>query len=369
MPKRSISKTACIQRRTVLKGSVAATVGTVLTLGAPAIRAAREPLKIGSWGGFFEEVLAAKLYPEFTAATGIEVHSVGTPIGDAQVVQLQQAIRAGSVPLDVSAFIPIPIERAANADILVPLDLKRIPNAGLLPGDVGIHANASGVPDGAAWFFYYNILVSLREDFPTQPTSWRELWEPRNAGLIAIMAQPEISNLIDITAATYFDGKASLQYRDDILQVLAKIGEMAPNVKLWYRDEAQFQNGLETGELPIGIYYNDVATVAQAAGIEIDRTFPEEGAVKNPGYWAISRNSELIDEAHEFINYSLDPAVQSLLARELGGGPVVPREATDLSDEEWGRVSTDGPTIIPEYRLYTELGDWTATEFSRVIAG
>ncbi len=361
--------TASAGRRTFLKKGLTVSAAALTTLYAPYVRAAKEPLKVGSWGGFFEEILANKIYPEFTNATGVKVKSIGTPNGDAQVVQLQQAIRAGNVPIDVSALIPIPIARAANADILVPLDLKKVPNAESLPSDVGIHTNASGHPDGTAWFFYYNILVSLKEYYPEQPSSWRELWNSKNQGLLAVMAQPEISNLIDITAATYFDGKASLQKKEDIRQVLSKISEMAGNVKLWYRDEAQFQNGLETGELPIGIYYNDVATVAQSEGVDIHRTFPKEGAVKNPGYWAISRGTDLIGEAHEFINYTLDPAVQSQLARELGGGPVVPRDKTDLSNEEWGRVSTDGPTIIPEYNLYTKLGDWTATEFSRAIAG
>ncbi|MES0884398.1 ABC transporter substrate-binding protein [Roseibium sp. SCP14] len=357
-----------MSRRSFLKTAAVSSAVTVTGLHAPAVHAAKESLKIGSWGGFFEEVLAEKLYPEFTKATGIEVTSTGTPQGDAQVVQLAQAIRAGTVPLDVSALIPIPMTRASNADVIEPLDLDKIPNVSLLSPETSIHNNKDGKPDGAAWFFYYNILVTLREDFPETPTSWQSLWDPTNKGLIGIMAQPEVSNIIDITAATYFDGKAALQSKDGVLRVLEKVSELADNVSLWYRDEAQFQNGLETGELPIGIYYNDVATVAQSQGIDINRVFPTEGAVKNPAFWAISKGSALVDEAHEFINYTLDPDVQSLLARELGGGPVVPRATTNLTDEEWGRVSTDAPTITPEYRLYTEWGDWTATEFSRAIS-
>ncbi|WP_299951504.1 PotD/PotF family extracellular solute-binding protein [uncultured Ruegeria sp.] len=356
-------------RRQFLKTSAATGVlaGTS-GLYAPAVHAATEPLKIGSWGGFFEEVLSEKLYPEFTAATGIEVDSIGTPNGDAQVVQLAQAIRAGNIPLDVSALIPIPMVRATNAGIIEELDMSRIPNAKYLPEVQGLSQSTDGNPNGVAWFFYFNILVTLRDDFPQAPNSWTELWNPSNSGLAGVMAQPEISNIIDITAATYFGGPDILKTKEGTLEVLQKVGELKETVSLWYRDEAQFQNGLETGELPIGIYYNDVATVAQAEGIEIDRVFPKEGAVKNPAYWGISKGTALRDQAHEFLNFTLDPSVQALLARNLGGGPVVPRETTDLTDEEWGQVSTDASTIAPAYHLYTDWGDWTATEFSRVIS-
>ncbi len=348
-----------------------AVVGGVATAGslfAPAIHAATEPLKVGSWGGFFEQVLAEKLYPEFTAATGIEVESIGTPNGDAQVVQLSQAIRAGNIPLDVSALIPIPMVRATKGDIIEPLEMSRIPNASNLPKVQGISHGKDGTPNGVAWFFYYNILVTLREEFPKAPDSWEELWNPANQGLAGIMAQPEISNIIDIAAKTYFGGPEILKTKEGALKVIDKVSELKNTVSLWYRDEAQFQNGLETGELPIGIYYNDVATVAQHEGIEIDRIFPREGAVKNPAYWGISKGTALREQAHEFLNFTLDPSVQSLLARNLGGGPVVPRETTDLSEEEWAQVSTDQPTIAPAYHLYTDWGDWTATEFSRAIS-
>ncbi|WP_170419652.1 ABC transporter substrate-binding protein [Ruegeria atlantica] len=351
-------------KRSAATGALAAAPG----LYAPFVHAQAEPLKIGSWGGFFEEVLADKLYPEFTAATGIEVQSIGTPNGDAQVVQLAQAIRAGNVPLDVSALIPIPMVRATNAGIIEELDMSRIPNAKYLPDVQGISKRSDGNPNGVAWFFYFNILVTLQEDFPETPTSWTELWNPANAGLAGVMAQPEISNIIDITAATYFGGSDILQTKEGVLEVLAKVAELKDTVALWYRDEAQFQNGLETGELPIGIYYNDVATVAQAEGIEIDRIFPKEGAVKNPAYWGISKGTALRDQAHEFLNYTLDPSVQALLARNLGGGPVVPKDTTDLTDEEWDQVSTSKDTIAPAYHLYTDWGDWTATEFSRAIS-
>ena len=108
----------------------------------------------------------------------------------------------------------------------------------------------------------------------------------------------------------------------------------------------------------MGQYYNDVATVAEAEGLPIRRTFPKEGALQNSAFWAVSADSEMKDEANVFIDYTLRPDVQALLARNLGLGPSIPRDMTDLTDEEWFMVSTDVPSIVPRYNIYAKWGDW-----------
>ena len=44
-----------------------------------------------------------------------------------------------------------------------------------------------------------------------------------------------------------------------------KLAEVRPNVRLWYRDEGQFQQALESGEIPMGQYYHDVTGWPPAA--------------------------------------------------------------------------------------------------------
>lgn len=357
-----------ISRRRFVQVSAAATALTGTGLSAPYVLASDEPIKVGAWGGFYEETLSKQVYPEFTKATGIEIESIGTPIGDAQVVQLSQSIRAGQVPMDVSAQIPIPMIRAANAEVFDPIDESKLPNASAVDAADPFYRNADGVPLGSTWANYFIVLVALKKYFPVEPDSWGTLWQKEAHGQAALMAQPDVSNIIDIAAATFFGGQEVLRTKDGVLQVLEKISELAKNVKLWYRDEAQFQSGLETGDLPIGLYYNDVATVAQDQGIKMHRTFPKEGAPKNPITWAITKGTPATDRVHEFINYTLTADVQTLLARELGSGPALPRDKLSLNDEEWDRVSTGGKVITPEYRLYTDWGDWTSTEFSKAIS-
>jgi putative spermidine/putrescine transport system substrate-binding protein len=87
-------------------------------MAAPAIlRAQSAPLKVGTYGGYFEDSFNQHIFPDFTAATGIEVESIGTPTGEAWLVQLQQAARAGQAPADVSMMAQVARIRGERAGL------------------------------------------------------------------------------------------------------------------------------------------------------------------------------------------------------------------------------------------------------------
>jgi putative spermidine/putrescine transport system substrate-binding protein len=140
-----------------------------------------------------------------------------------------------------------------------------------------------------------------------------------------------------------------------------------PNVRLWYRDEGQFQQALESGEIPMGQYYHDVTGLAAANGQPVRSTFPSEGAVLDSGSWVVSRASTMIEPAQTFIDYMARPEIQAKLSRNVGTAPTVRRELTDLTDEEFGAVASDLPPILPRYDLYVERADWVNQMWSEMI--
>src|SRR3546814_9580510 len=71
-------------------------------LALPSIlRAQDRSLKVGVYGGYFQSSFDEHIFPEFTKASGIAVESVAEPTGEAWLVQLEQAARAGEAPADV----------------------------------------------------------------------------------------------------------------------------------------------------------------------------------------------------------------------------------------------------------------------------
>lgn len=355
-------------RRSVLKFSAAAAALGVVGLKAPAVLAQDRSLKVGTYGGYFEESFRKHIFPDFTAATGIAVESVPEPTGEAWLVQLEQSAKAGVAPADVNMMAQVPMLRGIRGGLWQTFDLAKMPNAAKVFDEF-----LNKTPDGAvagvpavAWFI---TLVTNTETYPQAPDSWNFLWDPANANRLGLLALASNSFLIDITAKLYFGGPDILATDAGVQQVIDKIAELRPNVALWYRDEGQFQNALQSGEIPAGQYYHDVTGLAAADGFPVRSTFPKEGGVADRGSWAVTTACKKVEEAQVFIDYMCQPSIQALLARKVGTAPVLPRALTDLTDEEFAAVSSDIAPIIPDYQLYTDKGDWVNERWTAMVTG
>lgn len=354
-----------IARRAFLAGTAA---GATVLAAPGLVRAQGRSMKIGTYGGYFENSFKEHIYPDFTAATGIAVESIGEPTGEAWLVQLQQAARAGQAPADVSMMAQVGLLRGERAGLWAELDRAKMPNVENLPPHF-VHTYNDGRLYGAGAVSWYITLVSNTDTYAEPPTSWKALWDPANRDRLGLLALASNSFLLEITATTWFGGTGILDTEEGVLQVMEKLAEAKPNVRLWYRDEGQFQQALETGEVPMGQYYHDVTGLAASDGKPVRSTFPDEGAVLDSGSWAVSTASEKIEGAEVFIDYMSQPGIQAKLSRFVGTAPTVPRELTDLTDEEFAAVASDKAPILPRYDLYLDRGDWVNQKWSEMITG
>ncbi|MBA3325378.1 MAG: ABC transporter substrate-binding protein [Rhodobacteraceae bacterium] len=338
-------------------------------LAAPnLLQAQGTPLKVGTYGGFFQDSFDKHIFPDFTAETGIAVESIGEPTGEAWLVQLEQAARANQAPADVSMMAQVARLRGEASQLWAPLDESKLMNLGNLPEHF-VHRYADGRVYGSGAVSWYITLVTNTEAYPEAPTSWRALWDPANADKLGLLALAANSFLLEITATTHFGGVDILDTEEGVTQVLEKLAEVKPNVRLWYRDEGQFQQALESGEIPMGQYYHDVTGLAASNGQPVRSTFPQEGAVLDSGSWVVSKASKMLDQAQIFIDYMARPEIQGKLSRNVGTAPTVERSLTDLTDEEFGAVSSELPPILPRYDLYVERADWVNQKWSEMITG
>jgi putative spermidine/putrescine transport system substrate-binding protein len=329
--------------------------------------AAEKSLKVGAYGGYFKDSFDKHIFPDFTKETGIKVESVAEPTGEAWLVQLEQASKAGVAPADVSMMAQVAMLRGQRTKLWTPLDLKKIPNnKNLLPPFV--HKYPDGKVDGIGAVSWYITLVSNTKVFPDTPKSWAAMWEADKKNSLGLLALASNSFLLEITATSFFGGTKILDTQDGIQKVLDKLATLKPNVKLWYRDEGQFEQALKAGEIPMGQYYHDVATLAAKDGHPVRSTFPKEGGVLDSGSWAVSKASKKLEEALVFINYMCRPDIQAKLSRKVGTSPTVKKELTGLKPDEFAAVSSDIPPIIPRYDIYTgDLSDWINQKWTEMI--
>jgi putative spermidine/putrescine transport system substrate-binding protein len=356
-----------INRRRMLAGASALAATTVV--GFPAIRArAAGTLKVGTYGGYFKDSFDEHIYPGFTEETGIEIESIAEPTGEAWLVQLMTAARGGIAPADVSMMAQVTRIKGQNAELWAPLDESKLPeSANLEPHFVQRYSDGRVAAIGAV--SWYITLVTNTDVYPEPPTSWKALWDPANEDRLGLLALVSNSFLLEITAKTWFGGTEILDTEEGILEVLDKLAEVKPNVRLWYRDEGQFQQALQAGEIPMGQYYHDVTGLAASQGQPVRSTFPEEGGVLDSGSWCVSKASQALEEAHVFIDYMCRPGIQATLSRKVGTAPTVKRALLDLTDEEFAAVASDIPPIIPRYDLYAERDDWLNQKWTETIAG
>ena len=325
-------------------------------------------IKVSTYGGFFEENFAT-FYPAFTKETGVEVESISEPTSEVWVVQLQQATDAGAPPpADVSMLSGVGIQRAINGEILATYDQAAIPQATNL-AEGYVRLDPAGMVAGVGGVSWYITLVSNTERVAESPDTWTAFWDPQWQNELALLKNAANSYLIEICAVCYFGGYDILETQDGVTQVLTKLQEVKPNVKLWFRDEAQAQQAFNTGEVSLGQFYHDITTYAASQGEPLRSVFPTEGAILDSGFWAISKTTENVTACQAFIDYMCRPEIQAELARTLGTTPTAKRELMDLNDEEYEAVGGPGPEVAlrPKYEMYDEWEDWIDQQWTEMI--
>ena len=141
-----------MNRREILKTGAAGLAASTV-LASPLIAQTRS-LKVGSYGGYFENSFKEFIYPAFKEATGITVESVTQPNSTDWLVTMQQAAAAGNAPADISLFARDTMIKASRiGDMLATLDLGKIPAASNLDGYFVFEDGTGPIGVGAmSWF-------------------------------------------------------------------------------------------------------------------------------------------------------------------------------------------------------------------------
>jgi len=351
-------------RRTLLGASAAATG----VIAAPSVlrRAwAAEPIKVSSYGGYFEDSLKEYAYPEFTKATGIEIESVSQPGGFEWFVNLKSSIAAGTPAVDVTMGGYGSMLRAP--EIFIPVDTSKVPNLDNVP-EYLILRNDAGVPLSVPVLAWYATFVTNEDIWPDAPTSWGDAWDPKFNSELGWGKNADSSYIIDIVAKTFFGGNDIMDTDEGLEQCMAKAAELKDNVRLWFRDEGQFQAMLQSGELTGGQYYHDVTQVMILDGFPMRSTFPKEGGVIDFGSWGMVDGTTKTDVCQEFMNWSVSPEAQTAITDNLWTAPVLPRDMLpNLSDESFNRASSTIEPIVPKYSVYVEKGDWISQRWNELL--
>ncbi|MEM6487817.1 MAG: extracellular solute-binding protein [Pseudomonadota bacterium] len=352
-----------LNRRHVLAGGTA--LAAASGLATPAIAQSRS-LKIGSYGGYFENSFKEHVYPAFTEATGIAVESVTQPNSADWLLTMQNAASAGQVPADISLYGRDTMLKAARiGGLIIPIDVGKVATASSLDPYFLFEANDGVVGVGAmSWF----VSMVVNPNVVETPASWTEFWDPEVYEASLGISKEYNSNFLDVVAAAFFDGASTLDSEEGIRAVIEKTAEIKPNVALWWDAESQMEQAMKNEDVIGGMYYHDVAGLMAADGFPIASIFPKEGNPQSYGSWCVSAGSEALDEAHEFIAFSSDPSTQAIMSRMIGTAPLVSQKDAGLTDEEFAAVSGT-PAIRPNFKAYLDRETFIKDTWETMLAG
>lgn len=329
-------------------------VGTAAALATPAIwgsaRAQARELLVYSW---FTNPMQA-IMKDFAAETGAQVNFIGSYSGNP--VWWSQMI-AGE-KWDV--FLPSMdwMTRAALAERVEPLDLKRIPNFDNL-SDSGKSAvekelTVNGQVYGLPFALTINALAynTNAVEKAKAEANWDVMWDPSFAGRLSTKDEAIIPIL---TAAARLDiptedigAWTPTQY--DALK--ASLLEQKKLVRKYWSNHEEMAEMLLTEQAVAGVWVDGRARQQASSGNPIGIAVPPQGVPAVIDTMAILKDAPNKDMAYEFINFILRPE-QMVKIPDIHGAVVMSDKANALIPGEKKASFVIEPSWKYHWRRFT----------------
>ncbi|MCU0976152.1 MAG: polyamine ABC transporter substrate-binding protein [Steroidobacteraceae bacterium] len=336
------------------------------TAAAPA--AEDKVLNVYNWSDYIAEGTVG----DFQTKTGIKVNY---DVFDSNEV-LETKLLAGRTGYDVVVPSASFLERQIKAGVFMKLDKSKLPNLANLDPEimerVGKHdpGNEYAVPYlwGTTGIGYNPEKVKAALGTDTID-SWAMIFEPENAkklqscGLTLLDAPGEVVD----SALIYLGRDPNSEAPEDLAAAEELLMKIRPFVR--YLHSSQYINDLANGEICVALGWSGDILQAQARGaeaatpVEIAYAIPKEGAIMWFDMLAIPADAPHPNNAHEFINYLMEPAVIAAISNYVAyaNGNSASFEMVDEA------VRTD-PSVYPtaevKAKLYPHLAE--SQDYSRL---
>lgn len=298
-----------ITRRSFVKSAAAFGVGMAL---APSMvwSAEEKQLNVYNWDTYIGE----NTISEFTNKTGIKVQYDLFANNE----ELFAKLKEGNPGFDVIFPADYMVETMTAVDMLIPLDHSKIPNIKNIDPDPNF-SNPAYSPGMkyAIPYMWGTIGIGYRKSkFKTPPTSWKPLLDSDEfKGKIALLADQR--SCIGI-ALKYLGYKLNSVNPKEIAEARDLLIKQKPNIKSFAEDNGQ--DLLLSGECDVVMEWNGDIVQIMSEDSDIDYVVPNEGGVVWIDNMCIPKGAPHPENAHAFINYIMDPKVNSDIANFIHFG-------------------------------------------------
>ena len=271
-------------------------------------------LFILNWSDYIGETTVA----DFEAATGIKVTYA---VMDSNEV-LETKLLAGRSGYDVVVPTAPFLERQIKAGVYLKLDKSRLPNLVNMDPDI-MERTALHDPgnEHSITYLWGTVGIGYNPDMVKKALgtdtidSWAAVLEPANAARLAKCGIAILDAPSDVfsTALIYVGRDPNSERVEDLAAAEEMLTKVRPYIK--YFHSSSYINDLASGEICVAIGWNGDMLQARDRGAEastpvrVAYAIPKEGAINYFDMLAIPADAPHPGNAHEFINFIMDPAV------------------------------------------------------------
>ena len=327
-----------LSRRSFLKRS-AAGAGA---LAAPALISSKALASSGElnfvgWAGY--PALAEKVFPAFTAATGIKVNFKELPDQDTMFAEGKVALEAGGIDL-----IEPTIDRVGAWDsngLLGAFDESKLAMDNYLPGLADGAAGERSRPGGALKYVpslwgTEALVVNSADAKVSAPASLGDLFNAENAAVLRPhSALAAMGRWLDATGKLprpWMDGYSDMAAMTELWDIaLAEAIKAKGNVVQWWSGENEANAGFTANGATVGLCWDSTGFNLRNDGYAY--VAPAEGAFAWHQGFVLMKNAANTDQAHEFAKWVSTPEGASGWATAFSSNPVG-KGASDLMDPE-----------------------------------
>ncbi|MBN8632825.1 MAG: extracellular solute-binding protein [Rhodobacterales bacterium] len=332
------NNSSAFSRRRFLQGSAA---GAGI-LAAPAIISSKALASSGEvnfvgWAGY--PALAEKVFPAFTAATGITVNFKELPDQDTMYAEGKVALESGGIDV-----MEPTIDRVGAWDsngLLGAWDESKLAMDNYLPGLADGAAGERSRPGGALKYVPSNwgtesLLVNTANAKLSAPPSLGDLFNPENQAVVRPhSALAAMGRWLDATGKLprpWMDGYSDMGAMAELWDIaLAEAIKAKGNVVQWWSGENEANAGFTANGATVGLCWDSTGYNLRNDGYAY--VAPAEGAFAWHQGFILMKNATNTDQAHEFAKWVSTPEGASGWASAFSSNPVG-KGASDLMNPD-----------------------------------
>jgi putative spermidine/putrescine transport system substrate-binding protein len=321
--------------------------GLVSALAPCPSTAQQKTLTVAGYGGSWEQTLRKAMFPDFEAKHGVKIeYTAGNSTDTLAKLQAQKANQVIDVAIvdDGPMYQAIALGFCAKIESLNTGDLY---DTARFKGDKAVAVGQTGTG------FMVNTKVFKEKGWPI-PASWNDL---RDAKFKKLLVIPPINNTYGLYTLMMYarmngGGEKSIEPGFKVMKE-----EINPNVLVYEPSPGKMTELFQSGQAVIAVWGTGRVQAFANTGFPVDFIYPKEGAPILLASACPVAKANINPLAHEFIKTMISAEVQTVLAKEMGNGPVNKKVDVTMKELAMAPVGERAKLVLAP--------DWDAINASR----